>query len=335
MTSTRTFLLTGVALGVLAAGLGGYVALRQNGDDRRAADRAAEAQVVPAADVSAVPAAEVVDAPAASESAPEAARMERARPAPAPEPTYPGPTARVSAPVAPEPSVAPPPAATPAAPASVPTGAVATAVPAIDAPPPPPPPVDPSRTSEPVRFDEITIPEDSVIGIRLDTLVSSETARLEDRVVARVTRDVQVDGRTAIPAGARLEGVVSLVEAGGKFKERARVGIRFTRLILNETSRIPIQTDAIYRGGDSPAPEATAKIGAGAAIGAMLGAVLGGKKGAAIGAGAGAAGGTAIVVKGDRNEAVLAEGSPLTVRLTAPVTVRVERAATAPSTRLP
>jgi hypothetical protein len=336
MTSTRTLLLTGGALGVLAAGLGGYVALRQNGDDRRAADRAAEAQVVPAADVSAVPAAEVVDAPAASESASGEAPMERPRPVPAPEPTYyPAPAARVPAPVSQVPSVTPPPAGAPAAPASVPAGAVATAPPAIDAAPPPPPPVDPPRTSEPVRFDEITIPEDSVIGIRLDTLVSSETARLEDRVVARVTRDVQVDGRTAIPAGARLEGVVSLVEPGGKFKERARVGIRFTRLILDETSRIPIQTDAIYRGGDSPAPEATAKIGAGAAIGAMLGAVIGGKKGAAIGAGAGAAGGTAIVAKGDRNEAVLAEGSPLTVRLTAPVTVRVERASTAPSTRLP
>jgi hypothetical protein len=53
--------------------------------------------------------------------------------------------------------------------------------------------------------------------------------------------------------------------------------------------------------------------------------VIGGKKGAAIGAGAGAAGGTAIVAKGGRNEAVIPVGALLTVRLTSPVKVTIER----------
>jgi len=58
-------------------------------------------------------------------------------------------------------------------------------------------------------------------------------------------------------------------------------------------------------------------------IGSILGAVIGGKKGAAIGATAGAAGGTAAVMAGDRNAAVIPAGAPLTVRLTAPVSVLV------------
>jgi hypothetical protein len=177
------------------------------------------------------------------------------------------------------------------------------------------------------RFEELTVAADSVIGVRLESAVSSETARVEDKVTARVSRDVTVDGRTAIPAGARLEGHVVLVERGGKFKERARVGLRFTTLVTggDGTTRLPVQTEAIFRDGAGPSGEATSKIGAGAVVGAVLGALIGGKKGAAIGGTAGAAGGAAAVAAGGRNEAVLAAGAPVTVRLTAPVTVLVER----------
>ena len=175
------------------------------------------------------------------------------------------------------------------------------------------------------QFDEITIKEESVIGIQLETAISSETAKVEDRVIARVTRDLTVNGRTAIPSGAKLEGYVTAVERGGKFKERSRLGIRFTTLRLGETMRVPIQTETIFRDGDSPTGEATAKIGASAVVGTIIGAAIGGKKGAAIGTAAGAAGGTAAVLKSGRNHAAIAAGAPLTVRLTADVTFLIEK----------
>ena len=49
----------------------------------------------------------------------------------------------------------------------------------------------------------------------------------QDRVEARVTRDVRVHDTVAIPAGTRALGSVVSVERGGKFRERARLGIRF------------------------------------------------------------------------------------------------------------
>jgi len=177
----------------------------------------------------------------------------------------------------------------------------------------------------PRSIDERTLLADSVIGIRMDSAVSSETAHVEDRVTARVTRDVKIDGRTAIPAGAQLEGTVTAVERGGKVRGRSRIGIRFNTLVLNQHERLAIQTDTIFRDGESPTGEATSKIGASAVVGTILGAVIGGKKGAAIGGTAGAAGGTAVVMAGDRNEAAIAPGTPLTVRLTAPVTVQMPR----------
>ena len=166
---------------------------------------------------------------------------------------------------------------------------------------------------------------ESVIGLQSQTTVSSERARVEDRVEARVSRDVRVRDMVAVPAGTQAIGSVVSVERGGKFKERARLGIRFHTLVLGDGSRLPITTDTIYRYGDAPADGSAKKIGGGAVAGAILGAILGGAKGAAVGATAGAGGGTAMVMSGDRSSAEFASGTEMTARIMSPVTVTVDR----------
>jgi hypothetical protein len=183
------------------------------------------------------------------------------------------------------------------------------------------------RAPEPPQkvFDELVVSANSVIGLETETRISSETARIEDRVEAKVTRDVRVGDIIAIPAGSRAIGSVIQVERGGKFKERARLGIRFSTLVLADGTRLPMSTETIYREGAAPGNSSAAKIGGGAIGGAILGAILGGAKGAAIGATAGAGGGVAAVQVGDRQEVTLAAGSPMTVRLLTPLTVTVEQ----------
>ena len=131
-----------------------------------------------------------------------------------------------------------------------------------------------------------------MIGLQTENRLSSETARVEDRVEARVTRDVKVGDRVAIPAGARALGSVMQVERGGKFKERARLGIRFHTLVLADGTRLPISTETIFREGEAPGNSSPSKVGGAAVGGAILGAILGGAKGMAIGAAAGAGAGT-------------------------------------------
>jgi hypothetical protein len=174
-------------------------------------------------------------------------------------------------------------------------------------------------------FEDLTVEADSVLGLQVDTAVTTERAKVEDKVNARVTRDVKVGSEIAIPAGSRVEGSVTLVDQGGKVKERARLGIRFHTLVLADGTRVPISTEALYREGPSPAGESTAKIGGAAVGGAILGAIMGGSKGATIGGAVGAAGGTAAVMASDRNPATLAAGSTVTVRVLSPVTVTVEK----------
>ena len=177
----------------------------------------------------------------------------------------------------------------------------------------------------PTQFLEVTVPSDSVIGLQFDTSLSSESARIEDRVVAHVTRDVRADGRTAIPAGSKVIGAVSLVDRGGRVKEQARLGVRFHTIILADGTELPLQTETIYREGESPTNASAAKVGGGAIGGAILGAILGGGKGAAIGGAIGAAGGSAAVMAGGRKAAQIAAGSPVTVKVLSPVPVTVER----------
>ena len=183
------------------------------------------------------------------------------------------------------------------------------------APPPPPAP----------EFVDITVPSDAVLGLQIERTVSSELARVEDRVDARVTRDVRVADRIAIPAGSTVRGSVSEVDRGGRMKGKARLAIKFHTIVLADGTQLPLKTDAVVREGQSPGGESAAKVGGAAIGGAILGAILGGGKGAAIGGAVGAGAGTAAAMANDRNAATLAAGTTVTVRMQAPVTVTVQK----------
>jgi hypothetical protein len=204
-------------------------------------------------------------------------------------------------------------------PTVTPDPATTATEPAVErAPEPPPPPPAP-------EYLDLVVPADAVLGLQIERTISSETARVEDRVEARVTRDVRVGDRVAIPAGSIVQGSVSEVERGGKVKERARLAIRFHTVVLDSGTRLNIKTDSVVREGASPSKESAAKIGGAAIGGAILGAILGGGKGAVIGGATGAAGGTAATMAGDRNPAVLTQGTTVSVRMQQPVTVTVEQ----------
>lgn len=197
---------------------------------------------------------------------------------------------------------------------------VAPSVPEYKEPEPPPPPPPPAP-----EFVDLTVPSDSVLGLQIERTVSSELARVEDKVDARVTRDVRVSDRVAIPAGSTVRGSVTEVDRGGRVKGSARLSVRFHTIVLADGTQIALKTDPVVREGQSPGKESAAKVGGAAIGGAILGAILGGGKGAAIGAGVGAAGGTAAAMSNDRNPATLTAGTTVTVRMQSPVTVTVQK----------
>jgi hypothetical protein len=175
------------------------------------------------------------------------------------------------------------------------------------------------------QWQEVVVPSESVIGLELESSINTEYARIEDQVDARVTRDVRVGGRVAIPAGTLAIGSVTMVERGGPVKTRARIGFRFHTLVFADRSRVSISTDAVFRVGASPGNQSSAKIGGAAIGGAIIGAILGGGKGAAIGSGIGAAGGAAAAMRGDRLPVVVPAGTTLSVRTQASFSLNLEK----------
>jgi len=337
-----------LALGCLTAAAGGaYVATRHNAADTTTAAPVVTAE--PAAATAATPAQGAAQPVAETEAPVTPANVQPSvpaerEPAPAPAPIKPREdrprtvtAAPATRPTRPASSEAPVPApAKPAQRNTAPVNGSSTHAAEVPAPSPvaAPPPVAPeaARPFEPVpepprvpQFEELILPASSVISLQIESPLTSERARVEDRVDARVTRDVLAAGRVAIPAGSRVLGSVTLVERGGKVKERARLGVRFHTLVLGDGSEVALQTEPVIREGESPAGDSTKKIGGAAVGGAILGAILGGKKGAAVGAATGVAGGTAAVMTGDRNAATLARGEVVTPKLSAPATISVEK----------
>jgi hypothetical protein len=173
---------------------------------------------------------------------------------------------------------------------------------------------------------EVTVPAGTQLPIILDTGVASNTSRVEQPVRAHLSRDVRLENEVVIPAGSEVSGTVTAVRRPGKVKGRSYIAVRFTTLAPRGSGeRYRVDTGRVARTGRATKKKDAMKIGVPAAGGAAIGALVGGKKGALIGAGAGGGAGTAVVLSTRGEEVGIGRGAPITLRLAAPVTVRLRK----------
>ena len=174
------------------------------------------------------------------------------------------------------------------------------------------------------EFVEVTIPAGTTLSATLGTAVASDTSKVEDPVRATLRSAVSAEGRQALPAGTALVGHVTSAERSAKVKGRASIAFRFNTIDLpGEGGRQPINTETISRLAPATKKKDATKIGVGAGAGAAIGAIVGGGSGAAKGAAIGGAAGTGAVLATRGEEVRLPGGTPVSVKLTAPLTVRV------------
>jgi hypothetical protein len=174
------------------------------------------------------------------------------------------------------------------------------------------------------RFREVTLPAGTTLRLQLQSAVASDSSRVEDTVRAELRDAVSVDGASVLPAGTELVGNVTAVERSGRVKGRARIAYRFNELSYGG-ERYDIATAPLSHQAEATKGEDATKIAIGAGAGAAIGALLGGGDGAAKGAAIGGAAGTGTVLATRGEEVRLGPGAAVTTRLTAPVTVRVQR----------
>jgi hypothetical protein len=162
------------------------------------------------------------------------------------------------------------------------------------------------------------IPAGTEIDVRLSNNLNSGTAKVEDRFEGTTLVDLNVNGRTLVPAGSVVRGVITAVEPATRTNRTARMTVSFDQITVNGRA-YPIRgtvTQAIE--GEGIKGEA-GRIGTGAGVGAILGGILGGFKGALAGILIGA-GGTIAATEG--KEVELPQGSVLRVRIDSPVQIR-------------
>jgi hypothetical protein len=164
-----------------------------------------------------------------------------------------------------------------------------------------------------------------ILDVQLQSPLSSETAKVEDEVDARIIKDVRAGNFLAIPAGTKIMGSVISVDKGSAIREAARIEVRFHTIVMKNGDEVPVNIDPLMHVGPQPSGDSKAKIGGGAAAGAALGWLKGGLGGAIRGGALGGGAGTAVKMVEGRRPAELPAGAQARVELRQPIFVTILR----------
>lgn len=170
----------------------------------------------------------------------------------------------------------------------------------------------------------IVVPADTTITVVLDEPLGSKTSSTGQNFAATVSTPIEVDGRVAIPKGARATGVVRDAKAAGRFKGGAVLSVALTSVTV-ENASYDLETTPHTQASKGKGTRSAEMIGGGGAAGALIGGLAGGGKGAAIGAAIGAGAGTGGAGLTGNRDIVLPAETPLTFKLTAPVEIKSKR----------
>jgi hypothetical protein len=163
------------------------------------------------------------------------------------------------------------------------------------------------------------IPAGTTIEVMLNQDLSSRTSNLEDQVEASTVSAVRLNGRTLIPAGATVSGVVREVRSRNRGQQDGWLRLDFDSLTPDRGPRIDMRSHVVSISETPSSGDHSARNGGlGALLGGVIGGIIDGKKGLLIGAAVGAGGGL-LATKGD--DVDLPEGTLITLRLDRPMSL--------------
>jgi hypothetical protein len=182
----------------------------------------------------------------------------------------------------------------------------------------------PAVREAPPRPKPIVVPADTVISVVLDETVGSKISTPGQNFSASVREPIEVDGRVAIPKGARATGLVKDAKPAGRFKGGAQLELTLTSIEVHGTN-YDVHTTSPNETSKGKGKRTAAMVGGGAGGGALIGGLAGGGKGALIGGLIGAAAGTGGAgLTGNRDITLRAE-TPITFKLVEPLEIKPKR----------
>ena len=176
----------------------------------------------------------------------------------------------------------------------------------------------PSGPTQVNTSDYGTIPVGQEMDVRMQSMLSSETARVEQRFETTTAVDLMQGNRVLVPAGSVVRGVVSNVDPAGRLDRSGSLTLSFDRMVVNGRE-IDIRGSATQVFESRGIREEAGTAGVGAGIGGVIGGLLGGVKGAIVGVIVGAGGAIAAT---DGKDVEIPAGAVVRVRFDSPVRVR-------------
>jgi len=179
--------------------------------------------------------------------------------------------------------------------------------------------IEPSGPAEANASDRNEIAAGQEMDVRLQSSLSSETAKVEQRFEATTAVDLMQNGRVLVPAGSVVHGVVSAVKPAGRLADRTgSLTLSFDKMTVRGRD-YPIRGMATQVFESGGIREEVGTAGAGAGVGGVIGGLLGGVRGALLGAVIGAGGAIAAT---DGKDIELPAGTVVRVRLDQNVRLR-------------
>jgi len=188
----------------------------------------------------------------------------------------------------------------------------------------------------------LELPAGTKVLLSIRSAINTKTAQAGDGVYLQSTFPVVANGRTVIPAGVYVQGVVDSVERHIRIKGPAKLTMHFTSIIFPNGTvvEIPGQVNSLP-GSDGPkvkGDEGTVQQGSsvgdvakaagqGAAIGAGVGGISGGVnghpvEGLGLGAAAGGVVGAAVSLFTHGNDISIPSGTPIEMVLRQPLVLQ-------------
>jgi hypothetical protein len=167
----------------------------------------------------------------------------------------------------------------------------------------------------------VTINPGTTLSVRLEESLSTDRSYPGDKFRASLAAPLTVNGLVIAERGARVQGRVAEIDKGGKMQGVSHLALELTSLTTSDGQNVALRTERFRKQAETTHGRDAAKIGGGAALGAIIGAIAGGGKGAAIGAGVGGAAGAGDVALTRGKAAEIPVETKLTFRIADPVTV--------------
>jgi len=167
----------------------------------------------------------------------------------------------------------------------------------------------------------LVVPAETTIAVVLDETLSSKTSATGQNFSATVSAPIEIDGKIAVPKGARATGIIRDAKSAGRFKGGAVLSLELSSITVGSSS-YDVKTSDHTLASKGKGKRSAVMIGGGGAAGALIGGLAGGGKGAAIGAAVGAGAGTGGAAFTGNREITLRAETPISFKLLQPLEIK-------------